>query len=156
MEHISKNLEDTQNIASEIAARISGEGVHEDGATVIGLYGDLGSGKTTFMKSFAKEFGVEEETVQSPTFIIMRIYEIDKKGEVGGFKKLIHIDAYRLESGEELLKLGWKELVSHPGNLICIEWPEKVSEIMPKHFMLRFEHGQSEEGGENERKISFT
>ena len=86
------------------------------------------------MKYFAKCFGVEEEEVHSPTFIIMRIYELE--GEV--FKKLIHIDAYRLESDEELINLGWQELISHPSNLICIEWPERVAGIIPEHSMLRF------------------
>jgi tRNA threonylcarbamoyladenosine biosynthesis protein TsaE len=153
MEHISNSLEQTAKIADEMAEKISLEDAHGEGATVVGLYGDLGAGKTTFMKYFAKHFGVEEE-VQSPTFIIMRIFEIPKskmEGENLKFNKLIHIDAYRLESGEELLKLGWNELISHPNNLICVEWPEKVSEILPEHFMLRFEHSESE----NERKISL-
>jgi len=146
MEKISNSLEETKSFAKEVAAKISPK---EGAATIIGLYGDLGSGKTTFMKFFANNFGIEEEEVQSPTFIIMRIFEIPESIN-SGFKKLIHIDAYRLESDKELLNLGWNELISHPGNLICIEWPEKVSGIMPEHFMLRFEHGQSE----GERKIS--
>jgi tRNA threonylcarbamoyladenosine biosynthesis protein TsaE len=155
MEHISKSLEETAKIADEMAEKIGSHSAlaSRDKATVVGLYGDLGAGKTTFMKYFAKHFGVEEE-VQSPTFIIMRIFEIPKskmEGENLKFNKLIHIDAYRLESGEELLKLGWNELISHPNNLICVEWPEKVSEILPEHFMLRFEHSESE----NERKISL-
>lgn len=148
MEYISKSLEDTKKIAEEIALNLK---FNEEGATVVGLYGDLGAGKTTFMKYFAKHFGVEEE-VQSPTFIIMRIFEIPKEAqdEKCKAKKLVHIDAYRLESGAELLNLGWNELIAHPSNLICIEWPEKVGEILPPHIMLRFEHSESE----NERKIS--
>lgn len=146
-EWISKNLEDTEKIAIEIASHFTAQGaVSRDKATVVGLYGELGAGKTTFMKYFAKALGVTEE-IQSPTFIIMRIFNF----QFSIFKKLIHVDAYRLESGEELLKLGWAELISDPKNLICIEWPEKVAEVMPKHFMLRFGHA----GEENTRKISF-
>jgi tRNA threonylcarbamoyladenosine biosynthesis protein TsaE len=152
MEYISKSLEDTERVAGEIAAQIKTNG---DKATVIGLYGDLGAGKTTFMKYFAKHFGIDE-VVQSPTFIIMRIFEIPEQTQSENIKakKLIHIDAYRLESGKELLNLGWQELLAHPSNLICIEWPEKVAEILPEHIMLRFEHAEGE-GQENERKISI-
>jgi tRNA A37 threonylcarbamoyladenosine biosynthesis protein TsaE len=68
------------------------------------------------------------------------------------FNHLIHIDAYRLENGEELNKLGWQEMISDPNNLICIEWPERVAEIMPEHLKIKFEHTS----GEGERKISLT
>jgi tRNA threonylcarbamoyladenosine biosynthesis protein TsaE len=157
MEYISKSLEDTERIAGEIAEKIN---FNADKATVVGLYGDLGAGKTTFMKYFAKHFGVEEE-VQSPTFIIMRIFEMNQS-QVASRKsqatKLIHIDAYRIEKAEELLNLGWKELLAHPSNLICMEWPEKVAEILPEHIMLRFEHvedPEQSEGQNNTRKISL-
>ena len=68
------------------------------------------------------------------------------------YSSLIHIDAYRLEKEEELLKLGWQGLISDPQNLICVEWADKVANIMPSHIRLKFEHGE----GENERKIIRT
>ena len=96
-------------------------------ATVVVLQGELGSGKTAFAKALGKMMGINEHIV-SPTFVIMKSYNIDWKG----FKKLIHIDAYRLESESELLSLGWNKLVANPEHLILIEWPERVESILPK------------------------
>lgn len=95
-------------------------------AQVFGLAGNLGSGKTTFTQAVAKALGVNEG-VTSPTFVIEKIYKLS--GQV--FDRLIHIDAYRLESGRELLQLGWHEISSDPKNLIMIEWPERVADILP-------------------------
>lgn len=97
------------------------------GATVIALQGDLGSGKTHFAQNFGKVLGVEEN-MPSPTFVIMKNYNINS----WGFKKLIHIDAYRLEKEEELINLGWNEMVKDPENIILIEWPERVPNLIPK------------------------
>ena len=107
-------------------------------ATVIALQGELGSGKTTFAQGFGKIVGVRED-MQSPTFVIMKFYDIDWKD----YKKLIHIDAYRLESEDELLKLGWEELIKDPSNLILIEWPERVEKIIPKDAKrINFQHAR--------------
>ncbi len=143
MEIVSQSLSDTEKFAESLLSLLPSQG---DNATVIGLYGNLGSGKTTFMKFFAKKLLVKE-VIQSPTFVIMKSFDIDYKG----FKKLIHIDAYRLESTKELENLGWKELIEDKSNIICIEWPEKVAEVMPSHIMLRFEYVE----GSEERKISL-
>ena len=96
------------------------------------LSGELGSGKTTFVKGVAKALGIKE-TIKSPTFIIERVHRI--KGHER-FKHLVHIDAYRLENGEELKHLGWEEIARDPENLILIEWPEKVAEVLPKNYTL--------------------
>ncbi len=94
-------------------------------AKVVALSGELGAGKTTLTQEVALQLGIKENIV-SPTFVIMKFYDIDKKFH-SNFKKLIHIDAYRLDSYEELLKIGWDELVGDKNNLIIIEWPEKVA-----------------------------
>ena len=105
-------------------------------ATVIALQGELGSGKTYFAQQFGKVVGVREN-MASPTFVLMKSYSIDW----GGFKKLIHIDAYRLEKDEELLNLGWSEIVKNPENIVLIEWPERVENIIPKDAKrLIFKH----------------
>lgn len=103
-------------------------------ATVIGLYGDLGSGKTIFTQFCAKYLKIEE-SVASPTFLIEKIY----KTENSVFKIFIHVDAYRLDSGEDLRKLGFEETLQNPESLIFIEWPERVSEILPEHIRVRCE-----------------
>ena len=98
-------------------------------ASVITLKGDLGSGKTTFVQFVAHTLGVKEN-VTSPTFIIMRTYPLGTRGSK--WQRLVHIDAYRLEHADELASLGWEDLAKDPGNLIFIEWPEKVEAIIPK------------------------
>ena len=94
---------------------------------VVALDGNLGAGKTTFAQEVGKILGVVEN-MHSPTFVIEKIYQIDFKN----FKRLIHIDAYRLEKDSELLHLGWNEIIKEPENLILIEWPENVSDIIPE------------------------
>lgn len=113
---VSTSLEETRDIAHLFLASLA----PGKKATIVALQGDLGAGKTAFTKEAAKMLGVDE--VSSPTFVIMKIYEID----FNGFKKFIHIDAYRLEKEYELLHLGWQEMASQPENLIFIEWPENV------------------------------
>ena len=98
----------------------------EEHATLVGLSGELGSGKTTFVKGVARAFGVTQ-TVTSPTFVIEKIYKLERQP----FEYLVHTDAYRLESGEELSALGFNDLLSDPGNIILIEWPEHVRSVLP-------------------------
>jgi len=124
---ISKSLEETKKIAIEKAKNIK---LQSDRATVIALSGDLGSGKTTFVKFFAEFLGISDRDVVSPTFVIMKSYEIDSKK--AGFRKFIHIDAYRLEKSKEIEKLGWADLIKNPNNLILIEWPENIGEAISK------------------------
>ena len=96
-----------------------------DHATIIALSGDLGAGKTTFTQYVAQNLGVSE-TITSPTFVIQKEYNINQHDWI---EKLIHIDAYRLESKSELEYLGWHELIADRNNLIVIEWPEMVDGI---------------------------
>jgi tRNA threonylcarbamoyladenosine biosynthesis protein TsaE len=96
-------------------------------ATLVTLSGELGAGKTAFTKAVANAFGVEE-TVNSPTFVLEKIYLLPKGRP---FKRLIHIDAYRLEKGSDLTPLGFDELMQDTDNLILLEWPEKVADALP-------------------------
>ena len=134
MKYIAKNLEETQNIAKEFVSVINLLPI-ENSARVVGLYGDLGAGKTSFTQGVAKALGISE-TVVSPTFVIEKIYELSHQK----FDHLIHIDAYRLDKSSELVHLGWQEIISNPKNLILIEWPERVADIMPKHIKINFSH----------------
>ena len=138
---ISNSLEETQKVAQDFVATLSPK---KDEATVVGMYGDLGSGKTTFTQAVAKSLDVSE-SVLSPTFVIEKIYPIRTDGRkrptsngASEFSHLIHIDAYRLDHSDELLHLGWKEIISNPKNLILIEWPERVADIMPEHIKISF------------------
>lgn len=123
MVYISKSLEET----SGIAKLFLDFGSSESGATVVAFFGDLGAGKTTFIQALAKEMEIDEPTT-SPTFVIQKSYKAKKY-----FDTLIHIDAYRLESGEELSKLRFEETLKLPNALICIEWPDNVKSILPEN-----------------------
>lgn len=97
-----------------------------DRATVVGLQGDLGAGKTAFVQELAKSFSIKDH-ITSPTYVILKRHPIE--GSV--FTNLIHIDAYRLKGAGELEYLGWEDLIKNAGNLICIEWAERVEDILP-------------------------
>ena len=122
---ISHSLKETEKFAREWLASIT---PLPDEACVVGLYGNLGSGKTTLTQSVANILGVTD-TVTSPTFVIEKIYEIKHTH----FARLIHIDAYRIESARELQDLNFEKLVDNSRNLILIEWPENVKEILPEN-----------------------
>jgi tRNA threonylcarbamoyladenosine biosynthesis protein TsaE len=111
-------------------------------ASVVALSGDLGAGKTTFVQFLARALGVTE-TVTSPTFTIMKGYEVagDKK-----FKHLIHMDAYRIEAEEELKPLRFAELVATPHSLFCIEWAERIATALPANLVqIQITHTKEEE-----------
>ena len=109
-------LKDLKEFAKEFLNNLS--------SNCVALHGNLGAGKTSFTQEVAKVLGVKEEVI-SPTFLIMREYDIpgDKK-----FKKLIHIDAYRLQNEDDLKVFNIKDLISNPEFLIFIEWPERLDQ----------------------------
>jgi tRNA threonylcarbamoyladenosine biosynthesis protein TsaE len=144
MQIISKSGEHTKKIAKQFLKKILNK--KHKVACVVGLYGDLGAGKTTFTQYVAKELGVKRK-VASPTFVISKRYPLKNKM----FKNFYHLDAYRLKDEKELHSLGWKETVKDPENIIFIEWPEKVAKAMPKkHYKIKIKHQ-----GERSRKFQI-
>ena len=156
--HLTKSLEETQNLAAEWIASL-GSPAARLGATVVGLSGELGSGKTSFTQGVAKALGVEEH-VTSPTFILERIYKLQApkfkaqpstKSQVPNFSHLVHIDCYRMDGPHELKQIGFDELANDPSNLILLEWPQRVAEGLPKDMAtLSFKFID-----ENTRKINL-
>lgn len=126
MEIVSHSLEETWD-----AAKTFLEDLEIDGgkSVVVGLSGELGSGKTTFTKGVADALGVEKEGVTSPTFVLQKIYPIKDNPR---FTQLVHMDAYRLESANELSAFDWLRAVNDEGSLILVEWPENVKEALPE------------------------
>ena len=98
--------------------------------TVLALEGDLGAGKTTFTQGLARGLGVKV-MVNSPTFVLLKIY----KTKVKKFKKLIHLDAYRLNSGADLTAIGWQDYL-RPENLVVVEWADRVAAVLPKNSLI--------------------
>ena len=126
-EFISSSPAKTKKLGQKLAQEILKK-KPEKRAFVIGLAGELGGGKTTFLQGFAKGLGIREK-ILSPTFVIMR-----------RFNNFYHIDCYRIKKPKELLDLGFKEIISNPKNIIAIEWADKIKKILPKNTLwLKFE-----------------
>ncbi len=108
----------------------------QETATLLALHGELGAGKTTFTQALAKALGIADYVV-SPTFVVMRRYPIPSHPR---FEELFHIDAYRIETLDELEPLRFSELIVDPRNLICIEWAGKIeSPVLDPAYHLTFE-----------------
>jgi len=145
MELISKNIEETAEIGLKFLRFVK---QNSKKAVVVGLKGDLGSGKTAFVKAIAEHLNIPD-VITSPTFVIQKKYPLEKRFK--GFKNLMHIDAYRLKNGGDLKKIGWSEIFDNRENLIFIEWADTVEDILPKNAIeISFEFVD-----ENTRKIKF-
>lgn len=129
MEIIIKSLKELSDEAFRFVGSVTPQ---EHCATLVTLSGELGAGKTAFTKAVA-HFLCVEETVTSPTFVLEKIYKLGS--ETPKFKRLIHIDAYRLDSDKDLASIGFDEIMKDRENLILFEWPEKVSSVLPKPFV---------------------
>lgn len=164
MQYHSTSVARTGEIASRLVRKIAAAPSGRN-AVVIALTGELGAGKTTFVKAFARALGIKQK-LTSPTFVLMREYRIpliaNRRWTIARKRKylshsplaidhsrLYHIDAYRLNNGRDLVKLGIQEILTNPANLVLIEWAERVKDILPReHTTIRFEHVS-----EKERKL---
>ncbi|MCH2146656.1 MAG: tRNA (adenosine(37)-N6)-threonylcarbamoyltransferase complex ATPase subunit type 1 TsaE [Phycisphaerales bacterium] len=100
--------------------------------TVILLHGDLGAGKTCFVRGLLAGLEGDANEVHSPTFTLMHEYQTPAHS-------LVHIDAYRLSGSDELHTIGWDELLSRDDTIIVIEWPKRIEEALPEnviHIMI--------------------
>lgn len=148
--YISHSPSETKKIAVEIVKKAWA--ARGGGGVVVALSGELGAGKTTLTQGVAAYLGVTA-TVASPTFVLMKRYEIQEEQVASfglkGLRNLYHFDCYRLESSQAILDLGWKEIVSTDGNLILVEWAEKIKDILPPHTIWI----KMESRSENDREI---
>lgn len=117
------------------------------GGEVICLEGDLGAGKTTFTQGLLKGLKAKGPYT-SPTFVIMKEYNLQTKNQK--LKTVYHIDAYRV-GAQDILNLGWEEIIADPKNIVIVEWAERIKKILPKNSLkIKFEWVD-----ENKRKISL-
>jgi len=141
---ISKSPEETINYALDFA-------LHLRGGEVLALHGDLGSGKTTFVKGLAEGLKIND-IITSPTFVLLKEYRIlqpkfHPRGGIGGC--MVHIDAYRAESIEDIKSVGIEDYLNRSDVILVIEWAEKIKDILPENVInIYFSYE-----GENERKI---
>lgn len=97
---------------------------------VVAMYGELGSGKTAFVRGMARGMGIDCR-VSSPTFTIVNEYQ--------GDRELIHFDMYRLASGDELFDIGWEDYLNR-GSVCAVEWSENVEDaFFGDEIVVRFE-----------------
>ena len=136
MNILSHSVKQTQEIASKLAAQLkSGD--------VLALTGNLGSGKTAFVKGLASGLGCAKNKVLSPTFVLMRQY----KGKL----TLNHFDLYRLKNIRQLEQIGYEEYFYSDG-ITTVEWADKIEECLPQGY-LRVDFKILDE---NKRRLKFS
>lgn len=136
-EILTRSAKETQKFGAKIAKSLIHGGV-------IALYGNLGTGKTTFVQGMGKELGIKSNII-SPTFIIIKNYSLSDQA-------FYHIDLYRINNEKDIYSLGLTEILNNPQNIVVIEWPEKIEHLLPiKHTKISFEIKD-----ENSRKLTIT
>jgi len=134
---ISNSEAKTRTIASEFAAKLKTP-------AFICLYGNLGSGKTVFTKGIAEGLGIPMAQIKSPTYTLVRQY---RHGKIHFY----HFDFYRIEESDELMTQDLLEIFSKKNAFIVIEWPERISSIIPQNrHAVRFSYKS-----DNQRTIIF-
>ena len=136
--YISHSEEETQKIAQEIAKELNiGD--------IITLNGDLGAGKTAFVRGIADYFGADSDDVTSPTFTLVNEYN----GDI----TLYHFDVYRLEN-PSLDECDWMDDYLFGDGICLIEWAENIKEVIPKKF-IEINIIKKPENGDNYREITY-
>lgn len=117
----SKSARQTEEIGKKFSGKLTG-------GDVLALEGDLGSGKTTFVKGLLRGLGIKKN-VTSPTFLIIKKYEISKPK--ASIKELYHLDCYRLKNYKEILALGFGDILRDKSAVVAIEWAGKIKKALP-------------------------
>ncbi|TYB31029.1 MAG: tRNA (adenosine(37)-N6)-threonylcarbamoyltransferase complex ATPase subunit type 1 TsaE [Candidatus Mcinerneyibacterium aminivorans] len=114
---MSVSEKETKEIASEFSKKLKKN-------DIIALKGELGAGKSVFVKGVCRGLGIDENRVKSPTFTLLNVYENDET--------VYHMDLYRISDLDELYYLGFEEF-SNSGGITLIEWADKIYEILPEN-----------------------
>lgn len=127
----SASPEETERIAAALAMRLAP-------GTVVALEGDLGAGKTCFVRGLARGLGADPGAVSSPTFVIEHRHACDAG-------TLVHIDAYRIRSAEDLASIGWEDLLASGEAVVAVEWPSRIAAALPDtRIEVRIRHVDEE------------
>ncbi len=141
--YLTKSSEETKNLARNFVSRSEILLRRTKCPIVLAFYGNLGSGKTTFIQGLAEGLGIKRRII-SPTFIIVRHYKLVKE-------IFYHIDLYRIETRDDLLGLGIDEIINDKNNIVAVEWAEKMGDMLPeKRIELHFRYVD-----ENKREITI-
>lgn len=134
IEFYSNSEQETEQLGQRLAAALPA-------GSVVAMYGDLGAGKTAFVRGMARGLGLSCR-VSSPTFTIVNEYQ--------GPRELIHFDMYRLSSAEELFEIGWEDYLRR-GAICAVEWSENVQDaFLGDEVIVRIE-----KLGDTRRKITI-
>jgi tRNA threonylcarbamoyladenosine biosynthesis protein TsaE len=115
--HTSRSVADTESIAASLAPTLTP-------GDVIALEGQLGAGKTQFVRGLVRALGGDARAVSSPTFILLNVYQTPRFA-------VFHLDAYRVHSGEDFIDIGFTEFLDQ-NCIVVVEWPSRVADILPK------------------------
>lgn len=117
LEILLSSQEEMMQLGKKVASSLSSN-------TILAIQGDLGAGKTTFIKGIvAATLEINPSTINSPTFTYLNIYQ--------GQPTFYHFDLYRLKNEEDFFRLGFVDFLD-AGGICCIEWPERIQKILPK------------------------
>jgi len=120
MKKITHSEKETMSIAKKFALSMKG-------GELLCMYGDLGAGKTTFVKGFVGALS-KNQKISSPTFVLMKHYRVSR----GKIDEVVHIDAYRISDTSEILNIGFEEFIGDGRKVVIIEWADKIKNIFPK------------------------
>ncbi|HWE01784.1 MAG TPA: tRNA (adenosine(37)-N6)-threonylcarbamoyltransferase complex ATPase subunit type 1 TsaE [Tepidisphaeraceae bacterium] len=125
MIHLSKSAEQTQAIAADFSRSLRG-------GECLALHGDLGAGKTQFVRGLLQGLGGDVRSVSSPTYMLLNVYET-------GRLIVYHLDAYRVNGVDDFEAIGFSELLEQ-GGIVVVEWASRIADLLPKdHLEIRIE-----------------
>ncbi len=131
------------NLKTKEIGKLFGQSLKE--GVIISLVGDLGGGKTTFVQGLGMGLGIRER-ITSPSFVLMKRYKVNAREPI---KYLCHIDCYRLEKAQDILGIGYREIIKEKDAVIVIEWANRIKKYLPKkRIKINFEFID-----QNQRKI---
>ena len=116
----SDSVEQTEAIASELAARLRG-------GECIALSGEMGVGKTQFVRGLVRGLGGSSRSVSSPTYVLLNVYP-------GGRLTTFHLDAHRVSGADDFDAIGFPELLEQ-GGVVVVEWPQRVAPLLPNRHI---------------------
>ncbi|HSI34548.1 MAG: tRNA (adenosine(37)-N6)-threonylcarbamoyltransferase complex ATPase subunit type 1 TsaE [Phycisphaerae bacterium] len=132
----SESVADTERVAGDLARTLTG-------GECVALHGDLGAGKTQFVRGLARALGANPRAVSSPTYVLLNVYP-------GGRLTLFHLDAYRVHGPDDFEAIGFTELLDQSG-VVALEWPSRVADLLPPDTI----HVRIEPTSETARRITI-
>lgn len=138
----TKNEKETIKAAANFVNKLKG-------GEVVALYGDLGAGKTVWVRGMAEGLGIRE-AITSPTFVLMKCFAVKQRD----IRSFCHVDAYRLKDSSELEAIGIGEYWGSKDTVTVIEWAERVEDLLRRRKVIRVEFKFGEKEGERVIEIS--